>query len=408
MKALINFCVIYLVVNIFSVALIWGAEKVTVTGEVRALSSQAEPIQGAKVKIYELNSGKSIRGDLEVQKTTSSDGIGKYKFEISASELRFDQVYRLALKFSANGYHDFNLSIGPLKDVRESFHTEHVIYLLPKHNQITDVRIASLRLSKGRTIFQEKSGAQKRFAVPREFSEIKFAMGKANYDPNSFLVKQAIKKVEPVIRYIMTAVSFRPLDPRIGYIFSDHTGIRLMRMIVPGGKSFTTNLEKITDQDRWLRAETFRVVGSILDDAEKLSLPPEMRLDIQKYGPLFRGYFEPVLSLDVENLQSKRYVVNKIRLEIDDVEVYLGPEEKAGVPIQTYDIFIQPQVGVYTIDLDPPLRLYGAGDLAGRDLVSFRVRLNPITPYLHYYKMRFVLLTSDHKFLTTNYFEIDM
>ena len=62
--------------------------------------------------------------------------------------------------------------------------------------------------------------------------------------------------------------------------------------------------------------------------------------------------------------------------------------------MQTYDIFIQPQVGVPTIELDPPLRLYEAGDPGGRDLVRFQVRLNPLTPYLHYYKMRLVLLTS--------------
>lgn len=408
MKTHIKFWVIYLVVSVFGITPSWGAEKVTVTGEVRALSTQKAPIEGAKVQIYELNSGKSKRGNLDVKKTTLSDGMGKYKFELSASELSYGEISTLALKFSANGYHDSYLSIAPLRDVRGSFHSEHAIYLLPKQNEIPDVKIASLRVSKRRTIFKEDSSAPKHFAVPRELSEIKFAMGKANYDPSSFLVKQAIKQVGPVIRYIMTAVSFRPLDPRIGYIFSDHTGYRLIRMIVPGGKSFTTNLEKITDQDRWLRAETFRVVGSILDDAEKLSLPPAMRLAIKKYGPLFRGYFEPVLSLDVENLESERYVINKIRVEIVDVEVYLGPEEKAGVPMQTYDIFVQPQVGVSTIELDPPMRLYGAGDPAGRDLVRFQVRLNPLTPYLHYYKMRLVLLTSDHKFVTTNYFEIDM
>lgn len=409
MKRHITFVVIYLVVSVFGITPSWGAEKVTVTGEVRALSTQKAPIEGAKVQIYELNSGKSKRGNLEVKKTTLSDGLGKYKFELSASELRFGEIDKLALTFSANGYHDSYLSIGPLRDVRGSFHSEHVLYLLPKQSEISDVRIASLRLSKGRTIFQEMSSPPTRFAVPRELRKIKHAFGTANYDPRSLLVKQAAKQVEPVIRYIVMAASVRPLDPRIGVIVRDPTGYRLMRMIVPGGKSFTTNLETITDQDRWLRAETFRVVGSILDDAKGLPLSPAMRLAIEKYGPLFRGFFEPVFSLDVENMGSDRYVIDKIMTEIVDVVVYTGPDEKARVPMKPYDIFVEPKVGVSEIELDDePLRIYEAGDPAGRDLVRFQVRINPMTPYLHYYKMRFVLLTSDHKFLTTNYFEIDM
>ncbi len=409
MKKYIRSMAICLVVSIVSIQPIWGADKVTVTGVVKALSMEENPIKEAKVEIYELNAGKSVRGNLDVKKTTYSDETGTYKFELHASEVRYgDNISKLTLIISANDYHDSYLSIGPLKNVKGSFQSEHVSYLLPKQREIPDVRISSLRVSKTRTIFQERPGAKKRFSVPPDLNEMKFAFARANYDPTNIMVRRATRQVEPVIQYIMIAASFRPLDPKIGYVFSDHSGIRLIRMIMPGGKSFTTDLEKITDQDRWLRAETFRVVGSILDDVDTSDLEPAERLAIEKYGPLFRGYFEPVLLLDVENQGQDRYVINRIMLEITDANIYMGPEEKARVPMQTYDIFVEPRVGISTIELNTPLRIYGAKDPQGRDLISFQVRLNPLTPYLHHYKMRFVLLTSDHKFVMTDYFEIDM
>jgi hypothetical protein len=409
MKSHIRSWVICFVASVVSIQPVWGADKVIVSGVVKALSPQEDPIKRAKVEIYELNIGKSTRGNLELKKTTLCDEAGKYLFELNASELLSPKIiYKLALKFSAHGYHDAYQSIGPLDDVKGPFQTEQTVSLLPKRQELPDVRVASLRLNKARTIFQEQPGARKRFAVPRDLNEIKFAFGNANYDPMSSMVRRAMHEVEPLVRYIMTAASARPLEPRIGHVFSDQSGHRLIRMIVPGGKSFTTDLQKITDQDRWLRAETFRVVGSILDDAGTLALPPATRSAIDKYGPLFRGYFEPIWVLEVENRGPDRHVINRTRLEIPDVEVYMGPEEKAGVPMQTHDIFVEPRVGISTSDLKTPLPIDGAKGPQGSGLVSFQVRLNSLTPYLHYYRMRFVLLTSDHKYIMTDYFEIDM
>ncbi|MCK4821127.1 hypothetical protein KA005_35510, partial [bacterium] len=319
-----------------------------------------------------------------------------------------ERIYKLTLRVSASGYHESLVSIEGLEDASYPFESQHTVYLRSKQSELHEVKVRSLHLYEDRTIFREVEGERKRFEVPDQLGEIKRALGRANWNPNDVNVRQAIEKLQPVTGYVITAAGYRPLDPRVGYIFSDHSGYRLLRMICPGGKSFTTGLDKLTDEDRWLRAQTFRVVGSILDESEELSLPPHLRLAIKEYGPLFRGHFEPLLVLELENRGSALHVIDQVIAEISDVEMYLGPDEKAGVSLQTHDIFVEPKVGAVQSRLAMPITLYPSGDLEGRDIIRFLVRLNPLTPYLHYWRMRFVLITSENRFVATDYFEIDM
>ena len=154
-------------------------------------------------------------------------------------------------------------------------------------------------------------------------------------------------------------------------------------------------------------------MGRILNSLKQQTLTPELRQAIRTYENLFRGFFQPVFTLTIRNDGRRSYVFREIVTEIKRTMMWAGEDDKAKIPIAaTYDIDVKPELGVglykTSIPMEPELRIYPSGSTDGPDVISFNIRLNPQSPYLHYYLMRFRIVTDDNKEIATPLFEIDM
>jgi len=362
----------------------------------------------------------------------------KGQFDIKLDETVIEDVREITsikLKFMLKGYRNAYVTVGPITEshaqrdesveIQNNTYMERLkVFLVPESFESLGLVLESFKIDKDLSLFEKGNLVQSSspfknqtglsyFHVPDDLGILKRLAGERHTSGSNVMYERVFLEVKPLI-ITMSDMASQSKDiienTALKKIFSDNTGIELFKVIIPAGKSFTSNLKGLSDDDIRLRINTFRLMGEMLKSLEQeKAADPMLRRALKKYGTLFRGFFEPVFTLTVRNNSNCDYILKQITVEIKEVEEYLGEEEKGKIPIVAiYDIPIEPKVGTTEVAMDPELRIFPKESTRGPDVLSFNIRLIPQTPYLHSYLMRFKILTDKNAEISTPFFVIDM
>lgn len=408
---------------------IWG--KVTIKNEQEFKEKQF--LSNVSIRIVEIDNEPATEN--ETRRFFRTDDKGMFNFVLDESFIEdIREITSIKFQFSRQDYKDAYMTIGPITKSnakrKESVEIEDETYieklevsLIPESFDFAGIILESFEIDEKLSIFKEgnlvqspspfKNSGLSYFHVPDDFDTLKMLAGKRYTAGSNPHFERIFWEIKPLI-IAMSDMALKREDvvqsPTLKKVFSDTTGIELFKVIIPAGKSFTTDLEGLSDEDIRLRIHTFRLIGLIIKNLEQDdTIDPVLKKALTKYKILFNGLFEPVFIITIRNNSKHDYILKHITVEVKEVELYMGEEEKGKIPIAAiYDIPIEPKVGITKIAMNPELHISPKTSDAGSDIISFKIRLLPETPYLHSYLMRFKILTDRNVEISTPFFVIDM
>ena len=413
-------------------------KSIEIFGEVSTKIGQQfkkeQPLAGVNIQIVEIDNEPAEESVREHIFRTNSKG----QIDIRLNEAIIEDVREITsikLKFILRGYRDAYITVGPIAkshaesaesaEIKENTYKERLkVFLVPQSLDPLGLILESFKIDQNLSIFKKGNLVQSPspfknqtglsyFHIPDDLGTLKRLAGERHTSGSNVHYERVFREVKPLIIAMFDMALQRKgviENMVLKKIFSDNTGIELFKVVIPAGKSFTSNLEELSDDDIRLRIHTFRLMGEMLRSlGQEEAAAPMLKRALKKYGTLFRGFFEPVFTITIRNNSKYDYILKQITVEIKEVVMYAGGEEKGKIPIAAiYDIPIEPKAGITEIAMDPELRIFPKGSTKRPDVLSFKIRLIPQTPYLHSYLMRFKILTDRNTEISTPFFVIDM